>query len=229
MPADRPTPFDPPEPSATPRPHPPATTVDYNEPDPRLAAIPEPEIPLDLVLRPYRPSQGGLILAILAIIAVIGVFQTIVIARKKQLQNRQDTPEQIAMQALRQIGAAQQAYRAANPAGKYGTIDELKLSPNFDPDFEPASSIQNYSLAYWSYTDPVWRNATETERTVAPGEPLRTRVAVVPSTFTIIAVPVGSFRGLRTFAVCEDGTVRSAPRVGAPFEDACEWPPVPDR
>ncbi|MEO7994884.1 MAG: hypothetical protein ABI743_10850 [bacterium] len=115
-----------------------------------------------------------------------------------------------AIRKLHYLGAAQLAYEDANDYaeyGRFGTVLPLTILSQKDTR---STAIDNYSLAVWFASAH------------------RSRYGCGDSTFTIIAVPVHSSAGLRTFAICDDQTVRIATDYSPNFQangvaKECYW------
>lgn len=211
-----------------------------NPPDPRVPAAadysaevpppePEPEIPLELVLRPAIPNRTIPFLIIGGLLIIVGLWNLLRILPIGQGVNRRSAPEVQALDALRMLGSAQEAYAQSHAEGRYGSYDELRFTPYLASGFDRRTSITDYSIAFWSTRPPVWRDSGIDPASLPAGEPYRSRIQVRPATYTIVALPLGrSVRGLRTFSLCEDGVLRAADQTAGSFEDACSWPPLRD-
>lgn len=187
----------------------------------------EPEIPLELVLRPaprIAPSMlwGGLltlsVLIALPLLMRLPVWQT----------RRVSSAEQQALAGLRSLGAAQEAYASRRAEQSYASREGLRIAGLFpEPAIRDLRS-GGYSLAYWNAWPALWVDSGMSPASVAPGTPWRSRTRVRPATYTIVALPPPRHRtGLRTFALCSDGVLRVADRSLPHFENACDWPVLP--
>ncbi|MEO7994425.1 MAG: hypothetical protein ABI743_08495, partial [bacterium] len=98
--------------------------------------------------------------------------------------------ESVAVNSLRALGSAQLAYQDANLDKQYTSFKNLRGYGGIPVDAEAETWIPSYSVTV------VWF-------------PLDTRsTAAADGAFTAIALPRPSGRSLRTFAICDDQTVR---------------------
>ena len=102
--------------------------------------------------------------------------------------------EQGAYEQLRLIGSAQLAYSDANLNRDYGSFHQLVAAQFLPAEATRESLIPEYTLATFSYFSDHGYGCYSS------------------STFTVIALP--RRLGLRTFAICDDQTLRVAPSRG---------------
>lgn len=187
----------------------------------------EPEIPLELVLRPAPSIAPSMVWSGLLIVIVLLALPSLM---RLPLWHARRVPsaEQQALAGLRALGAAQEAYASRRAEQSYASRDGLRVAGLFPETAIRELRSGGYSLAYWNAWPAVWVDSGVSPASVAPGTPWRSRTRVRPATYTIVTLPPPRNRtGLRTFALCSDGILRVADRSLPHFENACDWPVLP--
>lgn len=220
-----------------PRPEPgpePSAEFDYAAAAEEIQALPtgspavevEPPIPLELILKP-APVVPRTIIGLFSLVILLGVALWYVRDLLERRRWADLAPEHVAMQGLLGIGAAQRAYASMNQHQHFGLPADLRRVGQVSAGFTPTSAIPGYSITFWSLGSPVWEDTGMSPSSVAPGSPYRTRRLIAPSSFTLVAIPLAESSSLRTFALCDDGVLRSPAELVSNFEGACAWPLVP--
>lgn len=154
--------------------------------------------------------------AIIAIIAAIAIPQ-LLIARRSAWENR-------AKLSLRALGSSQMAYQDQNQRKAFATCHCLTETGYMQVGYNRTNMIENFSIAVWDCSPP----------TIVGG------VTASDATFTLVAVPRNNRNKLRTFAICDDQTLRVAtdylldvpanaegqPVVPTANYDPCSWEPL---
>jgi|GEM_PF-4272201 len=115
---------------------------------------------------------------------------------------------------LNYIGASQLAYSERNQSYYYGTYAALQQGGYFALGQSPSTLSPQYSFAFWRAD----RNESALSYSGTPS-------------FTVVAVPIETGLNLRTFAICDDFTVRVATDYGLHFTSGvgitpCHWEPL---
>jgi hypothetical protein len=168
------------------------------------------------------------VFGLFALVLLLGVGLWIVRGMLEKRRWEAMAPEHTAMAGLLAVGSAQRSYASINSISRYGTPRELSRLGQVPLGFTPATAIAGYSITFWSTGSPIWTNAGISPASVTPGTPYRTRRLVAAASFTLVAIPLTPSPKLRTFALCEDGLLRTpAPGQVSNFEGACDWPQIP--
>ncbi|MEO7994093.1 MAG: hypothetical protein ABI743_06810 [bacterium] len=145
------------------------------------------------------------------------VQQTAFASRKTQ----QELWEQAAVLQLRALGSVQMAYQGTNRMREYGSYDNLFNNQLLPRGVTRTNLIENYSLAVFFAQQPNVIN----------------NYSAHDARFTITAIPRSQKNRLRTFAICDDQTVRAASdfslriigNTGNQYptgDSPCGWEPV---
>jgi|GEM_PF-4603158 len=185
-----------------------------------------PPIPLELILKP-APIVPNAVFGLFALVLFLAVALWFVRGILEKRRWEAMAPEHAAMQGLLAVGSAQRAYASMSSVSRYGSPSELRRVGQVPIGFTPTSGIAGYSITFWSLGSPIWTNSGIRPASIAPGTPYRTRRLIAAASFTLVAIPLVPSPKLRTFALCEDGLLRTPAGPVSNYEGACDWPQIP--
>lgn len=139
-----------------------------------------------------RTNRGFTLLELLVVASIIAIIAAIAIPQL--LNARRSAWENRAKLTLRALGSSQLAYQDQNLNKDYGTWDNLIFTDYVQKGYSRGNIIDNYSLAiFFANKSQIVNGLTAQD-----------------SSFTIVAIPRNQRNRLRTFAICDDQTVRVA-------------------
>ncbi|HYE77572.1 MAG TPA: hypothetical protein VEI97_06275 [bacterium] len=143
------------------------------------------------------------ILDLTLLAVILGLLPTI-------LSRQQVDLEQGAMDTLRELGCLQLEYQDGNLDKLYGRLPDFQHAGLLPRDFLPLTAIPGYDLTRWEVRRPPYCTG-----------------ACADGGFTIVATPDPGRGRLRTFAICDDQTVRVRPEGEIQdFGNPCNWEPL---
>ena len=139
-----------------------------------------------------RTNRGFTLLELLVVASIIAIIAAIAIPQL--LNARRSAWENRAKLTLRALGSSQLAYQDQNNNKDYGTWNNLIFTDYVQKGYSRGNIIDNYSLAvFYAAKSTQVNNLTAQD-----------------SSFTIVAMPRNQRNRLRTFAICDDQTLRVA-------------------
>jgi len=136
--------------------------------------------------------RGFTLLELLVVASIIAIIAAI--ALPQLLNARRSAWENRAKLTLRSLGASQLAYQDLNLEKSYGSCTNMCDTGYVQKGYSRTNMIDNFSVAVWSCTEPT----------------IQSESSASDATFTMVVVPRNSRNKLRTFAICDDQTLRVA-------------------